>query len=208
MSETISSGLFAVIEGPNGVGKTTLLNLIRDRLLDAGCSVLTSKEPTESALGLWIRANQGEVGGRTLACLVAANRYEHIESVVQPALERNTIVLTDRYLTSSFVYQIADGVPRAFVWALNSQCLVPDLTVCLFASPKSISGRMAGRPTLTRFEQSISPETEACLYRQACEYLQANGWLVEVCHNEDGYAEKIAAEVVGKLLHMRVLKNV
>ncbi len=208
MSRSSTKGIFIAIEGPNGVGKTTLVESIKRYLHDIGCNVLTTKEPTDSELGRWIRRNQGEVEGRTLACLVAANRYEHIESVIQPALERNAVVLTDRYLASSFVYQISDGVPHEFVWAVNSQCLTADLTICILAAPGSISKRLAGRPALTRFERSISPEQETSLYRQACEFLQANGWPVEVYDNDDECVDQIAMEVAAKIVHMRTRGHV
>ena len=203
MSRNSSNGIFIAIEGPNGVGKTTLVESIRSHLCAVGCDVLTTKEPTESELGRWIRRNQDEVRGKPLACLIAANRYEHIESVIQPALERNKVVLTDRYLASSFVYQISDGVHHDFVWAVNSQCLAADLTICFLAGPDSISKRMTGRSALTRFEQSISPEKETSLYRQACECLRRNGWPVEVFDNEDGLADQIATEVAEKIVHLR-----
>ena len=201
------TGFFAVIEGPNGVGKSSIVELIKQTLECGGTNTITTREPTESALGQWIRTNQGNVQGRTLACLVAANRYEHIESIIFPALECNTVVLTDRYLASSLVYQIADGVHRDFVWAVNSACLVPDMTICLLASPELIAKRMANRPTRTRFEQSISPHEECALYSQACEYLQERGWQVEVQENSDGNAAVIAKLIADRILRIRADRN-
>ncbi|MCF6291619.1 MAG: dTMP kinase [Desulfobacterales bacterium] len=208
MNTDSTQGILIAIDGPNGVGKTTLVESVRCLLRDAACEVLTTGEPTDSALGRWIRANHGEVRGNALACLVAANRYEHLEDVIQPALARNVIVLTDRYVMSSFVYQVMDGVSPEFVWALNSRCRPADLSICLSARRSSIAKRMSERPTLTRFEASASPEEEGQLYRQACELLRGNGWSVETTANKDGHADQIALEVAERILHMRAGGNV
>jgi dTMP kinase len=207
MNTLNETGLFVVVDGPNGVGKSSIVELIQHILECAGVKAITTREPTASPLGQWIRTNQGSVQGRTLACLVAANRYEHIESIIAPALASNTVVLTDRYVTSSFVYQIVDGVSPDFVWAVNEACLAPDITICLLAEPELIEKRMSSRVTRSRFEEAISPHDECALYRQACDYLRTRGWTVEVQDNTDGSAADIAQYIADRIIRLMADHN-
>ncbi len=200
-------GSLIAVDGPNGVGKTTLIEIIATNLQLAGYKVLKTKEPTASELGRWIREKQNSVRGRSLACLVAANRYEHIESVIQPALANGLMVLTDRYLASSFVYQISDDVSSEFVWAVNSQSNVADLTICLFAEKDAILKRRAGRKTPSRFEIFLSPAQEILLYRNACKELRKYGWVVVEYLNDDGCAETIGKEIADIIIQKRSTKN-
>jgi len=203
MQNFMKQGLFIAVEGPNGVGKSTLIDKVAGNLLRMGCKVLKTKEPTETELGQWIRKRHDAIHGRILACLIAADRYEHIETVIQPALDSNTVVLSDRYLASSFVYQVADGVPVEFVRAVNSDVKVSDLTVCIFAEKETIAKRMKMRKELTRFEKVLTSEKEIQLYRTACEELRSMGWAVAEYVNEDERAEALGDEIANRIIDIR-----
>lgn len=109
-------GFFVAIEGPSGIGKSTLTGLLADRLTAHGCSVTATKEPTASPLGSLARFGTDDYHGLTLACRVAADRYQHLEHEIRPALQAGRLVICDRYLASSLVLQRLDGVPLDFVW--------------------------------------------------------------------------------------------
>ncbi len=98
-------GLFVVFDGPNGVGKTTLVNEVATQLRQQGYNVLATKEPTRSPLGQFVRNAEEKCRGKTLAYLVAADRQFHLEQEILPALDRGMIVLSDRYIPSSLVLQ-------------------------------------------------------------------------------------------------------
>ena len=132
-------GLFVTFEGGDGVGKTTQAALLDEWLTARGRTVVRTREPGGTAVGVLIRDivlhHRGEVAPRAEALLYAADRAHHVETVVRPALERGDAVIQDRYLDSSVAYQGAgrvlgrEEVRRLSLWATGG--LLPDLTVLL-----------------------------------------------------------------------------
>ncbi|WP_250447950.1 dTMP kinase [Actinotalea sp. C106] len=146
-------GVFVSFEGGDGVGKSTQLALVAERLSAAGHEVVTTREPGGTTLGLQLREAvlHGEhVSPRTEALLYATDRAHHVDTVVRPALERGAVVLTDRYLDSSVAYQGdgralgAEEVERLSLWATEG--LLPDLTVLLDLDPAVGLARLTGDP--------------------------------------------------------------
>ncbi|MFI5686805.1 dTMP kinase [Streptomyces sp. NPDC051636] len=165
-------GVFVSIDGPSAVGKSTTVAELGRLLNDRGLDVHTTTEPSTSELGDFTRAKANHIHGHALACLVAANRYEHIEVELEPALRSGTTVICDRYLASSLVLQRLDGVPEPFVLALNRHVLLPDLAVILTADPKAITTRLAERGRRHRFhDDPTGPTREVELYAEAAETL-------------------------------------
>lgn len=132
-------GVFITFEGGDGSGKSTQASMLAKRLAAAGHSVLRTREPGGTEVGVEIRElvlhHRGGIVPRAEALLYAADRAHHIATVVRPALEAGTIVVQDRYLDSSVAYQ---GVGRELdaaeirelsLWATEN--LLPDLTVLL-----------------------------------------------------------------------------
>src|SRR3989338_5572031 len=113
--------MFITFEGPNGVGKTAIVDAVAKKLFDMGFDVLKTKEPTKSRLGDFLRNAEEFYGGACLACIAAADRYSHIEQEIMPALSRGKVVISDRYVESSLVLQRLDGCALEFLWGLNSQ---------------------------------------------------------------------------------------
>ena len=133
------TGLFVTFEGGDGVGKSTQARLLEEWLTAGGRTVLRTREPGGTEVGELIRDivlhHRGEIAPRAEALLYAADRAHHVATVVRPALERDEIVIQDRYLDSSIAYQGsgrvlgAEDVRRLSVWAADG--LLPDLTVLL-----------------------------------------------------------------------------
>ena len=98
---------FIVIEGIDGCGKGTQAKLLFDHLKDLGKEVLLTAEPTKGPLGKMIREHLSDpfLDDESLALLFAADRIEHLEKEVRPALEAGKIVISDRYVYSSVAYQ-------------------------------------------------------------------------------------------------------
>jgi dTMP kinase len=153
-------GLFITLEGPDGSGKSSLLPRLADALRAAGCDVLTTREPGSTALGEQVRklvldpVPRIDRSGLADALLFAASRAQHVEEVILPALERDQVVVCDRYADSSLAYQGAgSGVPmdelRA-VQRLATGGLVPDLTILLDLPVDEGLRRKAAE--VTRFE--------------------------------------------------------
>jgi dTMP kinase len=133
-------GLFVALEGGEGVGKSTHVAVLAELLRGRGLEVVATHEPGDTMIGPDVRRlvlGHGSAGlsARAEALLYAADRAEHVASVVRPALERGAVVVTDRYVDSSLAYQGAgrpleyDDVARVNVWATGG--LLPDLTVLL-----------------------------------------------------------------------------
>ena len=143
-------GLFLTLEGGDGAGKTTQSALLEDWLVRDGASVVRTREPGGTEVGVLIRDivlhHPGEIAPRAEALLYAADRAHHIETVVRPALARGDVVIQDRYLDSSVAYQGAgrilgrDEVRDLSLWATGG--LLPDLTVLLDLDPRVARGRL------------------------------------------------------------------
>ena len=160
LKKNTTKGFFVAIDGPNGVGKTTLLEEIEKIIKSKNIQLHKTKEPTNSILGKFIREISEEINGDTLACLVSADRYEHLKNEIIPELEKGKIVITDRYVLSSLILQVIDGVKENFILNLNSQIIKPDLQLAIFADEKVIQERLDQRETLTRFEKNNQSKKE------------------------------------------------
>jgi dTMP kinase len=140
-------GFFLALEGGEGVGKSTQARMLADWLRAKGHEVVTTFEPGGTPVGqrlrtelLGVRAEGGSLSARAEALLFAADRAEHVATVIRPALARGAIVVSDRYVDSSIAYQGAgrelepSDVARVSRWATDG--LRPDLTVLLDVSPE------------------------------------------------------------------------
>jgi dTMP kinase len=139
------AGLFLAFEGGEGVGKTTQARLIAIWLREQGYDVVTTNEPGATKVGMRLRAllldtAHAGMSPHSEALLYAADRAEHVAKVIDPALERGAVVITDRYIDSSLAYQGAGrGIPTADIARLNSWATdgrTPDLTVLLDMPPE------------------------------------------------------------------------
>ncbi len=137
-------GLFIAFEGGEGAGKTTQARSIAIWLREQGYDVVTTHEPGATKIGMRLRAllldtSQVGMSSQAEALLYAADRAEHVAKVIDPALRRGAVVITDRYIDSSLAYQGAGrGIPTADIARLNSWATdgrMPDLTVLLDMDP-------------------------------------------------------------------------
>ncbi|HTW00600.1 MAG TPA: dTMP kinase, partial [Streptosporangiaceae bacterium] len=145
-------GLLLALEGGEGAGKSTQARLLAIWLRDQGYDVVATHEPGATKVGMRLRAlllDTAHTGlsPRAETLMYAADRAEHVASVILPALERGAIVVTDRYVDSSLAYQGAGRrlkvteVANLNKWATGG--LMPDLTVLLDLSPSAGLGRRA-----------------------------------------------------------------
>jgi dTMP kinase len=173
----VMNGIFIAIDGQEGVGKTTFLAQLNSALKEKGLNVYVTKEPTINPIGKLIKNN--EFNGLILAQLVAADRILHLEDEIKPALEVNDIVLTDRYLASSYVYQIYDGVDADTIKMLNKEIIRPNINVFLSADISIIKDRIKARGEkkgLTKLDISISAEKMADLFTKSTRILCNDGF--------------------------------
>lgn len=146
----MSGGLFITLEGGDGTGKSTQAALLEEWLTGRGRTVVRTREPGGSEVGVEIREivlhHRGDIAPRAEALLYAADRAHHIATVVRPALARGEVVVQDRYLDSSVAYQGAGRVLDAqqirdlSLWAAEG--LLPDLTILLDLDEESARARL------------------------------------------------------------------
>jgi len=143
-------GLLIAFEGGEGAGKTTQARLLAIWLREQGYDVIATQEPGATKVGMRLRAlllDTAHTGlsPRAEALMYAADRAEHVDSVIGPALERGTVVVTDRYVDSSIAYQgRGRQQPIGEVAGLNKWAtggLQPDLTILLDLPPAAGLGR-------------------------------------------------------------------
>ncbi|MDX6225944.1 MAG: dTMP kinase, partial [Frankiales bacterium] len=147
-------GLFLAFEGGDGAGKSTQVRLLAEWLQTRGVEVLTTREPGGTGTGRAIRAllldPTTALSPRSEALLYAADRADHVSSLVEPGLRRGAVVITDRYVDSSLAYQGAGRelaqreVRQLSTWATGG--LVPDLTVVLDLPADVGLSRAGGSP--------------------------------------------------------------
>ncbi|MFD8800002.1 dTMP kinase [Streptomyces atroolivaceus] len=189
-------GMFLTIDGPSGVGKSTTVQALQDELTARGIPVHRTVEPTTSDLGRFIRAHFSHIHGHALACLVAADRYEHVEHEIRPRLRAGDTVITDRYLASTLVMQQLDGVPLKFLLDLNANVLMPELAVILTADPGLIADRIAARGPRNRFHHDpTAPGREVLLYEAAAQTLMTAHVKVLVVNTGEATPSEVAAAI-------------
>lgn len=150
-----ATGFFIALEGGDGAGKSTQVQALADWIRAKGHEVVVTREPGATPIGKRLRSilldvSSAGLSNRAEALLYAADRAEHVDSLVRPALERGAIVITDRYIDSSVAYQGAGRdlspteIARISRWATGG--LVPNLTVLLDVSPETARERFTEAP--------------------------------------------------------------
>jgi dTMP kinase len=150
-----TNGFFIALEGGDGAGKSTQAQALADWIRAKGHEVVVTREPGATPVGKRLRSilldvSSAGLSHRAEALLYAADRAEHVDTVVRPALERGAVVISDRYIDSSVAYQGAGRdlspteIARINRWATDG--LVPHLTVLLDVSPEAARERFTEAP--------------------------------------------------------------
>lgn len=158
------AGKFIVFEGLDGSGKGTMLALTADYIFNSRKEfdkLLLTREPTSSAVGNHIRKILAKdldpmSKAKQLLQLYLDDRKEHLEKVIKPAIQKNVLVLCDRYKHSTLCYQQTQGIPFEKIQKLHEKMLVPDLTIILDVPPAIALERIAGdRTGIEKFEKDF-----------------------------------------------------
>ncbi|MEV0480029.1 dTMP kinase [Streptomyces sp. NPDC050508] len=150
-----STGFFIALEGGDGAGKSTQAEALAEWIRGKGHEVVLTREPGATPVGKRLRSilldvSSAGLSHRAEALLYAADRAEHVDTVVRPALERGAIVVSDRYIDSSVAYQGAGRdlspteIARINRWATDG--LVPHMTVLLDVDPETARERFTEAP--------------------------------------------------------------
>lgn len=159
---TAAVGRFITLEGIEGVGKSTNLHFVADRLRKAGKSVLVTREPggvpvAEKIREILLHSERGSMDSLTELLLMFAARAAHVNGLVKPELARGRWVVCDRFIDATYAYQGAGrGVPAETIGRLTELVLAefaPSLTILLDAPLEVSVARREQRKSADRFER-------------------------------------------------------
>lgn len=154
----MAMGLFLSLEGLDGCGKSTHIKLLAKWLRSLGHEVVLTDEPTDGPIGRIIKRMLKEgpkLPVTTEALLFAADRAQHVAGVIEPALKAGKLVLSERYIHSSFAYQSARGARRGWVASINKHAPKPDLAVLIDVSAEAALARIKPSRKLDEFERDL-----------------------------------------------------
>ena len=155
------AGIFITLEGPDGSGKTTQIAYLRSLFEREGYTVVQTREPGGTPIADRIRSlildpAHREMTARTEALLYMAARAQHTAELIRPALNRDAVVISDRYTDSTLVYQgVARGLPQEALAWLNrfaTEDMVPDLTLLLDGDSGKLAQRLVDRGNRDRLD--------------------------------------------------------
>ncbi len=212
MTSGAARGRLIVLEGGDGVGKTTQLPLVADALRARGLVVHTVREPGQTQVGQAIRAlllhSDSSISPATEALLFLSARAQVVAEVVQPALAAGEWVVADRFFVSTYAYQIAGhGLNAALVRqanALATQGIVPDLTLLLTLPAAEATARRSARGLADRLERYGS-DFDA---RVAAAYDASVTAIWQARHPECGPIVPVAAHGAVALITDRLLRTI
>jgi len=155
-------GRFITVEGTDGAGKSTQMDMLIKYLEEKGIEVVVTREPggtniSEKLREIILDAENKEMTDTTEAMLYAASRAQHVEEKIIPALEEGKFVICDRFVDSSVVYQgYARGLDMEMIESINKYAvcgLVPDITLFFDITPEAGIARKKNMHKLDRIEQ-------------------------------------------------------
>lgn len=204
-------GVFIVLEGGEGVGKSTQWQRLVQQLKAAGHDVVALREPGGTPAGDAVRSvllsPDSDLAPAAEALLFAASRAQLVEAVIQPALQRGAMVIVDRFLLSTYAYQGAGrGLPLTDLRRVNHLAtggLAPDITLLLDMPLEQAMARMSARGTTDRLER----EGVSFHERVQAAFVEATTAAWQVRHPEIGPVYIVDATGAPELVTTRCLER-
>ena len=191
-------GIFICIEGLDGSVKSTQAKILTEKLSKT-YNVLYTAEPSQGKIGKFIRQcclyEEKRLPTAVEALLFAADRIEHIQNLVTPALKEGKVVVSDRYVYSSLAYQGSAGLSLDWIEAINANALKPDLCIFIDVEPKVVLDRLKRKRSVMENLQTQEKVREIYLkYVEKGELVRVDGG-----KSKREVAEALYAEVTGFL---------
>lgn len=185
-------GFFICVEGLDGCGKTTQTKLLVRRLRRKRYDAIYTAEPSRGKIGKFIKRHclhsEKRVSSIIEALLFAADRFEHVEDVIVPAIGKGKIVVSDRYVYSSLAYQGAAGLDLEWIEKVNEHAIRPDLAFFIDVKPEIVVKRLKPRKSVMENLQTQQKVRE--VYMKFVE----NGELVKIDGN--GSVQEVAESIL------------
>jgi len=191
-------GFFVCVEGLDGCGKTTQARLLVRRLKKSYSAVYTV-EPSRGKIGTFIKKyclhGKKRLSSVVEALLFAADRFEHVENEVHPALNEGRLVVSDRYVYSSLAYQGAAGLDLEWIEKINEHALRPDLAIYIDVDPEIVVKRLKRKKSVME-----KLETQRKVREVYMKFVE-NGQLVKIDGNKSKkeVSDEILTVVLGFL---------
>lgn len=162
-------GQFIAIEGASGTGKSSVIKNLQTKF---NSTTLFTKEPTPQ----FQLSSENTLKGNDLFELLLQDRLWHVQNEILPAVQNGSIIISDRYILSSLVFQKMDGLDAEYIWSRNTQFPIPDLTIVLTVSEDLRAERLKMRQSLSRLKQANIRLKESFYTSEAIEFVQSKGW--------------------------------
>ncbi len=191
-------GMFIIIEGLDGSGKTTQANLLAKKLSQS-YKILLTAEPSCGKIGAFIRESclyeDKRLPTEAEALLFAADRIEHMNEEVKPALDEGKLVICDRYIYSSLAYQGYAGLSLEWIKTINARAIQPDFSIFIDVSPERVLERLQRKKSVMETLETQQKVREIYLkYVERGELVQIDG-----DKTQDVVAEQLYAKVLSLL---------
>ena len=188
----MSAGRLIVLEGLDGAGTTTQARRLVEHLAANGRTAHLTREPSDGPVGLLIREMLGgghaitgeKLSQGTFGLLFAADRLDHLQREVEPALAGGATVVSDRWYHSSLAYQ-GTGADRDWIAVLNARARRPELTIFLQVRPEVAAKRRADAKRREELFEDLEMQREVDAgYRATIAELRAAGERIEIIDGE------------------------
>jgi dTMP kinase len=197
----VNPGRLIVLEGLDGAGTTTQARRLVDYLEENGQAAHLTREPSDGPVGVLIRemltGGHAIAGQRlsqgTFGLLFAADRMDHLQREVEPAIARGATVVSDRWYHSSLAYQ-GTGADRDWIAVLNARARRPELTIFLQVRPEVAAKRRADAKRREELFEDLEMQREVDAgYRATIAELRAAGERIEIVDGEQSEDAVFAA---------------
>jgi dTMP kinase len=197
LGELERRGFFICVEGLDGCGKTTQAKILVRKLQRMGYNTVYTAEPSHGKIGRFIKRYYLYRGKRVSsiveALLFAADRYEHVENEIIPALKDGKIVVSDRYMYSSLAYQGAVGLSLDWIRKINEHAVTPNLAIFIDVEPDTVIKRLKPKKSVME-----NLETQRKVREVYLKFVE-NGELVRVNGNKS--KNEVAGEIFSIVLN-------
>ncbi|MEM0006773.1 MAG: dTMP kinase [Candidatus Bathyarchaeia archaeon] len=189
-------GFFICVEGLDGCGKTTQAKILVRKLRKIGYDAVYTAEPSRGKIGKFIKRyclhGSKRISSIVEALLFAADRYEHVETEIIPALKEGKVVVSDRYLYSSLAYQGAAGLNLDWIRRINEHAIPPNLAIFIDVEPNTVIKRLKPKKSVME-----NLETQRKVREVYLKFVE-NGELVRVNGNKS--KREVAKEILSTVL--------
>ena len=199
-------GVFIVIEGLDGSGKTTQANMLAKNLAK-NHTVLLTAEPSRGKIGTFIRQGclyeKKRLPTEAEALLFAADRIEHMQNELEPALSEGKIVICDRYIFSSLAYQGSAGLSLKWIETINARALEPDFSIFIDVPPQLVLERLQRKKSVME-----NLDTQAKVREVYLQFVEKGDLiLVDGDKSKDVVAEALYSKVVSLLKEFNCIED-